>query len=542
MSLELEGQRQLIGLQIGNYVLRELIGEGGMGEVYLAEHPRIGRKVAIKVLGEQIAGQPQVAQRFESEARVISRLDHPNIVNLFDYGALEDGCLYYVMELLQGHELEQICHARGKFSAGDAYPFVLQICRGLQAAHDKGIVHRDLKPANIFVLDDPSVRIKILDFGIAKLLEGQQGAGVTTTGMVMGTPLFISPEQALGQSQQIGPHTDIYSLGVILFKMLSGQMPFEGTTPVLLLAKHIETLPPHLREKDPTIPLLLDDLINRCLLKDPAQRPRSAAEVALRFAEAVGQPPDPAFFETAPNLTLPPELARTEMGPTGPQQLADTTLGSTAGEVVLTAVKRRRRWPIALVAVLIVALGAGTLGTWLLGRPARQVTPTPVSTDKGSKAAKATTPAPPALGEKREVRVSTSGAPALCTLEQLGGEAGTQKMSSPCRFEVRQRQRLRLTVNGAGLSPFLKEWRVTSDLKLALAVNPRTKQLVLADGVTPAKTTPDAGPPRETSASEPTQSKRRTRRVRRRTVPATKKKTTPKKPATIGEGTLEVDL
>ena len=540
MNVELEGQRQLIGLQIGNYVLRELIGEGGMGQVFLAEHPRIGRKVAIKVLGEQIAGQPRVAQRFESEARVISRLDHPNIVNLFDYGALEDGSLYYVMELLQGHELEQICRARGKFSAADAYPFVLQICRGLQAAHDKGIVHRDLKPANIFVLDDPSVRIKILDFGIAKLLEGQQGAGATTTGMVMGTPLFISPEQASGQSQQIGPPTDIYSLGVILFKMLSGQLPFEGTTPVLLLAKHIETMPPHLREKEPAIPPLLDDLVNRCLLKDPAQRPRSAAEVALRFAEAVGQPPDSAFFETDRDLTMPPELARTEMQPTGPQQLADTTLGSTVGEVVPTAVTRRRRWPVALVAVLIATLGAGALGAWLLKHPAAQVTPTPVSPDRGSKAAGATTPAPPALGAKREVRVSTDGAPALCTLEQLGAEAGTQKMSAPCRFEVRQRQRLRLTVGGAGLSPFLKEWRVTSDLKLALAVNPGTRQLVLADGVTAAKPAPDAGPPRETSATS--QSKRRTRRVRRRTAPATKKTTTPRKPAKIGEGTLEVDL
>ncbi len=115
-------------------------------------------------------------------------------------------------------------------------------------------------------------------------------------------------------------------------------------------------------------------------------------------------------------------------------------------------------------------------------------------------------------------------------------------MSSPCRFEVRQRQRLRLTVNGPGLSPFLKEWRVTSDLKLALAVNPGTRQLVLADGVTPAKTAPDARPPRGTRASEPTQRKRRTRRVRRRVVPATTKKTTPRKPAKIGEGTLEVDL
>ncbi len=203
----------LVGTQIGNYQIKELIGQGGMGSVYLGEHPRIGRKVAVKVMSSAITQVPQAAERFEAEARLITRIEHPNIIAIFDFGTLDDGSLYYVMEVLKGQELAGVIRDRGKMTAEEIAPYLEQICAALQAAHDQGVVHRDLKPENIFVLDRDPLRIKILDFGIAKLLETEGEVGLTQTGMVMGTPLFIAPEQAAGEPGRIGPHTDLYSLG-----------------------------------------------------------------------------------------------------------------------------------------------------------------------------------------------------------------------------------------------------------------------------------------------------------------------------------------
>jgi len=185
-----------LGQQVGNYVLKKLLGEGGMGAVYLAEHPRIGRQVAIKILSSYIATQPQVAQRFEAEAKLITRIEHPNIIEIFDFGSLEDGSLYYIMEVLKGRELAYVIRQNKKMTPEEAWPYLEQVCAALQAAHELGVIHRDLKPENIFVLDREPLTIKILDFGIAKLLETAGGVSLTNTGMVMGTPLFIAPEQA----------------------------------------------------------------------------------------------------------------------------------------------------------------------------------------------------------------------------------------------------------------------------------------------------------------------------------------------------------
>ena len=279
----------LIGHKIGNYVISDKLGEGGMGTVYLALHPKIERKVAVKVLAPHLSVHPRISERFHSEAKALSRIEHPNIIEVYDYGALEDGRLFYVMEFLRGQELGQVMVDRGRLEAAEMLPYLEQICAGLQAAHDNGVVHRDLKPENIFVLDRQPMSIKLLDFGIAKLLDPDQAEGsITHTGVVMGTPLYISPEQAAGDVHRIGPRTDIYSLGVILYWMLGGRPPFVERTPALLMAQHITLPPPPLAQVEPLVPPAVAAAVEQCLEKDPARRPGSAMELFTAFATACG--------------------------------------------------------------------------------------------------------------------------------------------------------------------------------------------------------------------------------------------------------------
>jgi hypothetical protein len=516
-----------VGEQIGNYVLKQLLGKGGMGEVYLAEHTRIGRQVAIKVLSPAIAASPRAAERFEVEAAVISRIDHPNIVTLFDFGALPDGSLYYVMELLKGLELDRVLAARGRLPLGEVYHFLVQICRGLQAAHAKGIVHRDLKPQNLFVLDGPERQIKILDFGIAKVLEAEHPttASATTTGMVLGTPLFISPEQAAGQSQLIGPPADIYSLGVTLYWMLCGEPPFAEKVPLLLLAQHIRDEPPPLRQKEPSVPPAVAEVVHRCLQKDPRNRPRFVGEVALSFATAIGLTPDPALAVEPLGLTLPPGLAQTSAVATGPTRL--TTLSGTAGEMRRAAIAQRR-WVLLVVSML----GVGALATaaYLGLRPTRGA--------HSSGADPTGTPREVPRAVSHTVHVVPVGVQAQCVLEE---KRGRQAMSSPCRFEVQRGQMVRLTVSSRSGS-FFKQWPVDSDVTLALVVDAAAKRLVLAD---------QPGGPSRDAAPQEARPKEKRRLVKRRppTEPAShpadapaKKTPPPANKEAIGDDTIEVKL
>ncbi len=197
----------IIGQKVGNYEIKSLLGRGGMANVYLAEHPRIGRQVAVKVLAPHLTLQPEMPARFEREARAAARLRHPNIIELIDFGSLDDGSPYYTMELLKGRELRQVGAEKGRWTAWEAQPYLEQICAALQVAHDARIVHRDLKPENIFVLDEEPMRLKILDFGLAKLLEGDD-ALQTATGTLLGSPSFAAPEQAAGEVDAVCPQSD----------------------------------------------------------------------------------------------------------------------------------------------------------------------------------------------------------------------------------------------------------------------------------------------------------------------------------------------
>jgi serine/threonine protein kinase len=266
----------MLGKSVGNYVIERPLGRGGMGEVYLARHPRLGREAAIKLLDASLS-HPDLVARFFDEAKITASLKHPNVVEIFDFGEVE-GRLYYLMELLRGKDLAQELAERGTLPLPLAVDFLRQTCLGLSEVHRAGIVHRDLKPANIFVLDGEPYQIKLTDFGIAK--NTTLTTRGTSHGQVLGTPVYMSPEQALGQIDRVSPQSDLYSLGIIAHELLTGEPPFTGDSPVQILIRHVQEPPPRLAQRLSGLPPEFVELIDACLAKEPSARPKSAAAIA----------------------------------------------------------------------------------------------------------------------------------------------------------------------------------------------------------------------------------------------------------------------
>ncbi len=256
------------GTRLGPYEILSALGAGGMGEVYRACDPRLGRDVAIKVLPAAFSADPDRLHRFEREARAAAALNHPNILAVYDIGT-RDGQPYVVSELLEGQTLRETL--AGPLPVKKAVDYAIQICQGLAAAHEKGIVHRDLKPENLFITHDG--RLKILDFGLAKLAESAGAAASasmratkvaeTTPGLVMGTVGYMSPEQVRGE--QVGPGGDVFSLGCVLYEMVSGRRAFSGGTPVETMSAILRDDPAELSGPRKQIPIELDRLISHCL-------------------------------------------------------------------------------------------------------------------------------------------------------------------------------------------------------------------------------------------------------------------------------------
>jgi serine/threonine-protein kinase len=292
----------MIGAVVGDrYRIVSRIGVGGMGAVYRAEHTMMRRDLAIKVLLPELGGKDEFARRFEREAESASRLAHPNIIAVTDFGRTEDGRLFIAMEFLAGESLSSIIKA-GPLPRARALNVIRQILRGLEHAHAAGIVHRDLKPDNIMLVERDGVAdvVKILDFGIAKVTEPLSGRGagataLTQAGMIFGTPEYLSPEQAL--AEVVDPRADIYAAGVILFEMLAGRKPFESDDKVKLISMHLAHAPPRLREVNPNVdaPVPLEQVVLQAMEKSRENRFASAAAFlqALEDAEAVSDAPDP---------------------------------------------------------------------------------------------------------------------------------------------------------------------------------------------------------------------------------------------------------
>lgn len=287
-SKKIDEQDELIGQFIGNYRVHSLIGSGAFGDVYLGKHPSIEREVAIKVLDPSLSQDEEMVKRFNAEARAVNLINHPNIIQIYDFGELEDGRAYFTMELLKGVELAELIKKRAPMSLRETLKIMKGITNGLQAAHDHSIIHRDLKPDNIFVDEqDGKLDVKILDFGIAKLLGGNVKSKYTTSrGMVMGTPLYMSPEQASGSVEEIGPASDIYALGVMIFKMLSDKFPINAKNPRELLFKQVSEPPLKLEKVTRGLPKKVCEVINRTLEKDPLKRQNSVTDFFEELKEA----------------------------------------------------------------------------------------------------------------------------------------------------------------------------------------------------------------------------------------------------------------
>jgi len=304
-----------IGREIlnGEFRILQRIGTGGMGSVYRAEQPEMNRMVAIKILHPKLTNRQDLASRFRREARAMAQLTHPNTVKVFNYGELEDGSLYIVMEFLEGRNLNRVVKRDGPLSVERAVPILIQVCGALQEAHGAGIIHRDLKPENIFLCKQMGIDEypKVLDFGLAKVTEQQMRPGsvnLTQEGMVFGTPEFMSPEQAQGQALEAT--SDIYSLAVILYEALTGKLPFDARSPMEYIQKHVVEPPIPVSERVPGLkfPKGLDEVIAQALAKSPRDRYQSAIEfaAALRpFAGAGG-----ALVENIFQMTpAPPSVA-----------------------------------------------------------------------------------------------------------------------------------------------------------------------------------------------------------------------------------------
>ncbi|ACY13136.1 serine/threonine protein kinase [Haliangium ochraceum] len=359
----------MIGETLGSYRVVSRLGTGGMGVVYLGEHTLIGRKAAVKVLHPEFSQKSEIVERFFNEARASTAIDHPGIVQIFDFGYHQNGSAYLVMELLSGEPLDARLDRVGKLGEDDAVRITRQCASALEAAHAAGIIHRDLKPANIFVVQDPEMeaneRAKILDFGIAKLTdENIAGDLRTRTGSMLGTPVYMSPEQCRGAGG-VDQRSDIYSLACVLFRMVCGRPPFLGQGVGDIIASHLREPAPSVRSFVPTLSTSLDQLVFRGLAKDPAERFQSMEELATalkalrqggsipplggRAGSMGGRPstaaPVPDDDSVAPTAPLP------AFAVPGYAAGSNTTLGGAAAapQHTVPAAKKSRRW-VALTA------------------------------------------------------------------------------------------------------------------------------------------------------------------------------------------------
>jgi serine/threonine protein kinase len=374
-----EGSRMVGALLSGRYQIKRLCGEGGMGRVYEAEHIEIGKRVAIKVLHPAYSRTPDLVERFRREARAASKIEHPNVVNVTDFGTTADGSLFFVMEYIEGIELGLLIHREGPLTTTRALHIAGQMCDALQAAHDVGVIHRDLKPENILLLGlagggrsstsgqsnpalDPreaSEFVKVLDFGIAKSAEVEEypkrGKRLTRPGVAMGTPEYMAPEQAAGHPAD--PRSDIYAVGSIMYEMLTGRTPYDGDNVMEVLHKKANEPPAPLGELRPGLPANLVAVVERAMARAPEERPNSMAELA-RQIRAV----ETALLATPAPVAMPPVNSPPQVEP-APGGMEALFAEPSQTRIVFPYAVRRRLY-IAGASAALVLIAAGL---WLFG-------------------------------------------------------------------------------------------------------------------------------------------------------------------------------
>src|SRR5205823_144445 len=405
----------------GKYRLDDRLGGGGMGTVYRATHLLIDRPVALKVLSQRFVGDQTAQQRFRREARAAARMQHPNAVTVTDFGATDDGYLYIVMELLEGRTLRDLLAHEAPLDPARAVSFMLQACAAVGAAHEAGLIHRDLKPANIFIEQRPNFPavVKVLDFGVAKFAVEEHDDDyntLTQVGAIIGTPRYMSPEQCAGTAS-LTSAADVYSLGIILYEMLTGVTPFSGDTPLALALKQVSEVPRPPREIVPSVPEALERVVLHALAKNPSDRPQDANELRRELhatAETLGlEHAEPSHSPTLDDLrvagtespsgrllidlnTLRQVQVATGMAAMPLINQTDNTLqdGSSAlpkhpafDRLNISLDRQRtnrRHFVIAAIILVIAILGSGVLAArWWRGQEtgvAAQASPTPTPT------------------------------------------------------------------------------------------------------------------------------------------------------------------
>jgi ketosteroid isomerase-like protein len=410
---------------IGKYQIVRVLGEGGMGRVYEAFDPVIGRRVAIKTIAMQIVSDSEARARFFIEAQAVGRLSHPNIVTLHDTGD-QDGRPYLVMEFLEGQDLGRVIRA-GQQSLDVKLRLIMEVCAGLAYAHGQDVIHRDIKPANIFVTTES--RVKLLDFGLARGAISE----LTQTGRVLGTPNYMAPEQIRGEP--IDHRVDIFSTGVVLYELLTGRRAFEGDTVAATIYKVLETSPAPLQDFDAQLPPGLSDVVDRALAKSRTERYQTIAEMFQDLAEirrGIGAADSVVFSPVTSPLTVPTPRpatpARLTVQPRTPATPRSAAGGQTPPPVTPASggdavPPRRFDWRLtgivaalvlAVVAVVMVVRGAGRRPTAEPSNPA----PVPV----------AAVPPPPAEAKPDAAPPATGAAPAGASAEQ---SAAIDRASSP---------------------------------------------------------------------------------------------------------------
>ena len=400
----------LVGKKLGKYEIQAALGKGGMGMVYLGYDPLLDRKVAIKILAPHLVWEEGFVERFLREARAVARIKHPNIVTVYDVGQ-EQERFYFVMEYLEGQTLASYIRQQGALPPDEVLSMLHPLADALDYAHQHGLVHRDVKPGNVII--DSGKRVTLTDFGIARAAEQTR---LTATGTLMGTPEYMSPEQAWGE--QIGHQTDLYSLAVVAYEMLSGRVPFSGTTPHAVLYKQIHESPPPIRQSRPELPAGVEAVLARALDKEPGKRHATAKAFVGELESALaGEPvalPEEAPTElVAAKLEAAPEEAPTELvagkpGAPAPEEPAPVSGAKAPAQVPVPAVPPREKVARRRVPTVIWVLGAlgalailaGVIGIiWFSAGGGDEATPTPVAQATARQTATLAPTQPPSAAE-----------------------------------------------------------------------------------------------------------------------------------------------
>ena len=374
------------------YSIEDRVAAGGMGAVFRATDDRLGRSVAIKILKEELADDERFVERFRREARAAAALTHPNVANVFDYGE-DDGRPFIVMELVEGRDLSRVLREEGPIEPERARGVAAGVCGALAHAHAAGLVHRDIKPGNIMLTDGDQV--KVTDFGIARAV-GE--STLTATGNVMGTAHYISPEQAAGSA--VGPASDIYSLGIVLYEMLTGAVPFTGDSPISIAMRHVSDPVPPPSELAADVPGDLDDAVARATQKDPDDRYRSADEMAAALR----------------GETIPATEAMAMGGSTAVLTTTDEPTPSTERLILPTRYDPARLGRRVLLIFLLLVLLAGGLLLWRLASAEDQEPP--VDPRRSAPASQ-----PPDETEEPEPETPVEPEPEVFTMPPLTGQA-----------------------------------------------------------------------------------------------------------------------